>query len=334
MKAKKIYYLASVILIAGVVVCFSCKKDNTTTNGTIAATQLNEAQQSESNDAMADKVDQDIDNNLDNLESNGYSTSTGKSALADCVGITIDSTTQANGWPRNITFTYDCQDTINSEVISQMGTINVIVSRGAKTSGGYLYTRAITFTDYTVTIDSVSAFNLATSPSIKISGTRTVTRTSITPYLSSDKQQLRLVINDAIKSAMNFHINYGDTSITFTRNVDRTRTAYLHFRKPFHRWLNVIDEDTLTLTGPVTGINARGYTYTRNITTPLLFTFCTLWPHVLIISQGEIDLSNSSGAIGTITYAATGCKTTVTLTVNGKSKIINRRFGRKFHRWW
>jgi hypothetical protein len=295
---------------------------------------VNEAQQSESNDAMADKVEQDLDNNLDNLESNGYSILPGKSAIADCVEITIDSTTKALGWPRTVTFTYSCQDTVNREVISQSGTINVIVSRGKWTTGGYLYTRAIHFTDYTVTIDSISAFNLATSPSIKISGTRTVTRTKITPYLSADKQLLRIVINDSIKSDMNFHINYGDTSVTFTRNVDRERSAYLHFRKPFHRWLNVIDEDTLTLTGPVTGVNARGFTYTRDITIPLLFTFCPIWPHNLIISSGNIYLSNSNGAVGNITYTATGCKTTVTLTVNGKSKIITRAFGRRFHRWW
>ena len=334
MKAKKIYSLASILLIGGVIIFFSCKKDNSSNNMSLTSSQVNEAQQSESDDALADKVEQDMDNNMDNLESNGYSSSTAKSAIADCVGITIDSITNAGGWPRNITFTYNCQDTVNDEVISQLGTINVVVTRGVKTSGGYLYKRDITFTDYKVTIDSVSTFNLATSPSIKITGTRTVTRTNIKPYLSDNNKMLRLVINDSIKSDMSFSIKYGDSTYTFTRFVDRQRNAFLHFSKPFHRWISVIDNDTLTLTGPVTGTNARGYNYTRNITTPLLFTFCPLWPFNLIISSGEIDLSNSNGVTGTITYAATGCKTIVTLTVNGKSKIITRNFGRRFHKWW
>ena len=332
MKTKTMYYLVTILFAAGFVLFFSCKKEN---NGTVSSTQVKEAQQSESDDAMADKIEQDQDNMLDKLESNGYSGTSAKAALDDCVSITIDSTTHALGWPRKITLIYDCQDTVNGEVISQIGTIQVMVNRGSFTTGGYLYSRSITFTNYKVIADSVSLYNPLTSPSITINGTRTVTSIKISGRII-DTKHVMFDVTDSIKSNMSFAVNYGDTSVSFTRNVDRQRVAKVYLRRITGSfiWISDITKDTITYTGTVTGINARGRDYVREISTPVVCTFCPYWPYNLIISSGDISFSNDGGKIGDISYRALGCKTEVTLNVNGKTKTIERTFGRKFRRWW
>lgn len=332
---KKMNYIFIMAAAAVVINLSSCKKENSESGSSITASQVNETQQSESQDAMADKIEQDQDNMLDKLESNGYSVTSQKAALDDCVGIAIDSITHVGGWPREITLTFDCLDTVNGEVISQTGTIQVMVNRGNLTTGGYLYSRSITFANYKVTTDSVSLFNPSTSPSITINGTRTVTRTKISGRII-DTKHVMFDVTDSIKSNMSFAVNYGDTTISFTRNVDRQRVAKLYMRRISGSllWIPEIANDTITYTGTVTGINARGRDYVREITTPVVCTFCPYWPNNLIISSGVISFSNDGGKVGNISYSAYGCKTIVTITINGKTKTIERRFGRKFKRWW
>ncbi len=338
MKAKGLYVFTAVLFVLGMIVFFGCKKDNNSTdNSTVATSTVNEAQQSESQDAIADKTEQDMDNNLDKLESNGYSTSSEKSDLDECVSVSIDSTTRAKGWPRTVTLTYNCQDTINNEIFSQTGQIIVQVDTIKKTKSGMLYSRNISFNNYKIIMDSIPTFSPATSPSVTITGSRTLTRIGISRTIINSKL-INIDVTDSITSDMNFTINYGDTTITFTRNVARERVAELYFKRITGTliWLSDIPKDTLTYTGTVTGINARGKNYTREITTPLECTFCSSWPHNLRISSGVISFSNDGGLVGTITYSANtdDCKTTVTLNANGKTKVIERKFGRKFHKWW
>jgi hypothetical protein len=47
-----------------------------------------------------------------------------------------------------------------------------------------------------------------------------------------------------------------------------------------------------------------------------------------------MTLTNGTGNPATLSYASNGCMTQVTITKNGKTKVIDRRVNRKFHKWW
>jgi hypothetical protein len=324
MQTRRLIYFVVAFVITSVVVFLSCKKDDSK-NDSIVTSTVDQAKEAESQDAIADKIEQDIDNNIDKLEMNNFKINSSKSAFNGCVDITVDSVVTQFINPKTITLTFNCTDTVNGEKISQIGTIKVVVNIFKITDDGKLFKRTITFTNYKVGTDSAS---------YTINGTRTVSRLSMNTSLSKDLKTAKLDIKDSIVSNLKFDVKYTNASVSFTRNVNHLRTSVLYFKRNLILWYADLKNDTVSLSGYVSGINAANINYTRQITTPLEFTFCPTWPHNPIIAKGEIDFSNSNGKVGTISYSANGCKTSATLNVNGKTKQIERRIGLGYLKWW
>lgn len=321
---KKIQILTGVMLfvLITVLIFHSCKKDN---NESIATTTVNELQNSESQDAVADKVENDIDNSVDKMEANDFNISTQKSSFDDCVTVEVDHP-DTTDWPKTITITVNCSDTVNGEIINQHGTIVIVVNATNKPWRKFL-TRTITFSNYSITADSST---------ITINGTRAMTRKSVDViWLDDLKKEFRIQVLDSIQSNLVFTAAYADTTITFTRiaNKSRNMIAYFHRLTGGLRYYNEIKKDTVIFNGNITGLNARGIPYERNITSPLEITFCPIWPHNPIISTGTITYIAGNNT-ATISYSATGCQTKVTITKNGVTKEIDRKFGKRFKRWW
>ena len=332
MKTRRIIISSLIALFALIVTFWACNKDNgTDTQSGITTANISEIQQSESQDAIADKIETDIDNNLDALEANNYTVSSLKSAPESCVDIQIDST-GTNVFPRTVTLTYNCIDTVNGERIAQTGQVKIIVNRIKENVGTGYYSRSMTFTNFKFETDSSS---------VNVNGTRNLVRTQVKSNLSGDKKNYRTLITDSISSNLSFAITYKrsapavDTTITFTRIVSRERNAALHSKRVgLLRWASDIRNDSITFTGKVEGVNAQGVPYMRNYTSPVKCVFCPYWPYNLVITSGEIEVSSNNVVIGTISYSANGCATEVTLNKDGKSKTIKRRFALRFNKWW
>jgi hypothetical protein len=331
---RTIYGILAILLL-GAITFYACKKDSTTTNSETSnttANMVNQVQTSESQDATANKVETDIDNEADDLEANGYTTTNTKAAASTCVSISIDSTSTKKSWPRTITLNYNCNDTVNGEVMIQTGIVSISIDTLTinKRRG---YSRSITFNNYSIKTDSST---------IVINGTRNLKRIAVIPSLTSTNYRLEL--KDSVTSNLNFSINYvnykgtADTTVTFTRKAARVRDVVLNYTKVLRIWVNHIKNDTITFTGQVSGVDIIGKSYVRMIpaTNPIVVSYCPIWPHNEIIT-GEIDLTSNGTAIATITYTADGCSTNATLTTPDgkiKNKKISRKFGLSLKKWW
>ncbi len=331
METRKIIIGLALLFIAGSLLFTFCKKDNTTTTTTTttATNSVNQVQTSESQDAVADKVETDVDSQLDELEANNYSSGDKKDAISSCLTITIDSTSRGGKlWPRTVILDYNCDDTVNGEKIIQTGIVTVTVDTSKKFKKMQGYTRIDSFKNYTITTDSST---------LVLNGWRTMKRTNVISGIGS----LELV--DSITSDLTFSITYHDykgttdTTVTFTRQAARTRDIHLHYVKIGKKWHHIIMEDTAYINGQVSGLDIAGKAYIRKITSQLVYSRCPLWPFNPIISSGVIDINSNGTDIATITYSATGCKTEVTLTTADgkvKNKKINRKFGLGLKKWW
>ena len=320
MKTNKLQYLLAIASFTGFLFT-SCNKEEkllSSTSGEVTVAQDNESQ-----DALAEDINQSIDNTADALEANNFSGM--KSAMANGITVTVDHP-DTTTFPKVITITFNIDTTVNNENMSQTGQviINVSLTHDAHPWRNYIK-RAITFNQLTVTTDSSS---------FTIDGTRTMTRQSVD--LSTDyATKLRLDVVDSITSDLNFYITCGTYTGMFTRMAKREREAKVHFEKVTNGniWYHAFTKDSLIYTGSVTGENLLGNEYSRVITTPLLFTVCPVLPYNPIISQGKIEISNGTST-GSISYSAVGCKTGVTLNVNGRTRLIERKINRRYHKWW
>jgi len=318
---KTLNYFLALTLIFGMTL-LGCKKDKTN-DSSIAGSDVAISQDAESQDAVADNVDQMADNQVDFAEANLFDINKQKSASASgswtCThpGDTIT-------FPKIITITFG-DTTINGENLKYTGTITVRDSLSTGTgSWKNRVIRKIIFSNFTIASDSSS---------ISVSGTRTVTRTSIkiSPSLTANITSFRMEVTDAITANLTFTITCGDFIKSFTRNVDRTRKAMAHFEKGLVSWRQVYLSDTVTLNGTVNGRNLQDSTYSRVITAPITITRCPLlYP---IISSGTMTLTNGV-KVATLTYSADACKTKVTITKGDKTREIIRRINRKYHKWW
>jgi hypothetical protein len=331
MKTNKFYYLIVLALVIGVTLTY-CKKDKTSTdttstglstsgvnNNDVAITQDNESQ-----DAVADQVENDADNIMDDIESNGYPAT--KSAADQCVSISIDKPDTIN-FPKTITLTYNCTDTVNSEIVSETGILSIKVEllpgSTAKTWKNFLK-RTITFTNFKFGTDSSS---------ITINGSRIVKRISTTSIVSGNTRKVTAL--DSIVTNLNFLINYGTENKTVTRIVAKTRSSVLNFARlsANANWVAVRKSNSVTWNGSVSGVNAKGDNYSRVITTPIVYTYCSTWPYNPILT-GVMTFSIGSDAPFTITYSANECRTKATLSRNGVTVNVTRKLGLGFKKWW
>jgi hypothetical protein len=322
--------------ISGVIFAFlalgaailSCTKDNSTTTSDFTSTQLIQAQDAETQDAIAQALESDVDANMSTLQDNGF-TGSSKEA-AGCVSVTVnhpDTTT----WPKLVTLVFDCSDTINNEIFSKTGTVMVTVDTlpGADAKFWWLHFKwTIEFSDFMFGTDSAN---------ISINGTRTVYRKAASVRFVGNER----IVNarDSVVSDITLALNYDGVSKSITRNVNRIHKVVAYRKRgvalspPFIRFFNEFEKDTTVITGNLTGVDAEGADYSRDITTPLVVTFCPEWPHNYILSSGSITQTiNNSNIV--FTYSPDGCNTVVTIDNNGKTKVIERRLGRRFRRWW
>lgn len=332
------------LFIAGSLSLTSCKKDNSTSNSdenSITSQQTIQVQNSDAQDALADKTEEDVDNNLEELQNNNYSTSSSKSALSgptDTLVITVDYPDTIH-FPKVVTLTYySYQDSCANESIIKNGEIKVTISC-PDISHPRLITRAFEFDNFAITTDSTTVI---------INGTRTVKRLKDAIKFNG-LASARIAVTDSITSDMKFAVaTTGSTdTLTFTRNVSKLRTAIAHYRNvnfklgdlPYNlthlRFKHIPSFDSLTYSGSVTGFNERDSAYTKTITSTLIIT---VFKGSLVISSGTMTYTVGSNSYD-ISFAEDPAHkhlTLVTVTNNqtGKTKSFDRRFGRVFKKWW
>ena len=343
MKKIKITLGLVFLFVAAGMFTTSCSKSSTTPTPTsFTSQQTVQVQNSDAQDAVADKTEEDVDNNLDELANNNYAVSQTKSGLAnptDTVIITVDFP-DTTTFPKIVTITYySYKDSCANETIIKNGTIRVTISL-ANASHPRLITRAFEFNNFAVTTDSTTVI---------INGLRTVERQKYAGKLNG-LESARIAVTDNITASLKYAIvtTGAADSLTFTRNVTKVRTAISYFRnvnfkanQPVYnlthlRFRHVPSFDTLTYTGSVTGINEKGNTYTKTITTMLDIT---VYKGSLVISSGEMTYVTSSGDSYQISFEQDPSHPHFTLVtvknvVTGFTKSFDRRFGRLFKRWW
>ncbi len=338
MKPGKIIFGLLFFLFAGLLSLSSCKKDSTSTAGNqLTSQQTIQAQNSDAQDALAEKTEEDIDNKMDELQNNNYDVARMKAIalnLTDTVVITVDHP-DTTTFPKVITLTYySYQDSSANEVIVKNGKITVTVTSDNPTHRR-LISRAFVFDNFAVTTDSTTFI---------LNGTRTVSREKESVKFNG-LQSIRISVTDGITAAMNFAVvTTGETdTLKFTRNVNKVRTAISHFRNILYKpgdllsflYRHVASSDTITYNGTVTGINEKGNTYTKTITSPLIVTD---YVGSMVVTSGTMTYVVGTDSFD-ITFEADPAHkhltlVTVTNNLTGKTKSFDRRFGRVFRKWW
>jgi len=323
----------------------SCKKDNSgSTDVSLATADASQAIDAESQDAIADKAETDVDNDAETVQSNDFNYSDNSSlkfAIASYTKtVTINHSKDTTIWPKVITIVYDWKDTVNTEVSTKTGTVIITLDTiaGAHKKGWRLYVkRKIEFQNLTITTQDLATNDIS---SVTINGIR-----SVVPGIPSLKwlpntNEIVIKTTESVTTpdSMRFTLKFDTITKTISRFVNRTRSAVLYYKtatiqNKIYIARHEYFKDTLTIDGTVTGINAAGKVYTRDITTPLVMVFAKVWPFNPIIISGELD-QTIGDKLATFSYHAVGNKTMVTIEKNGKSKTITRTIGRKINKWW
>ncbi len=317
---------------------YSCRKESSTpNNNSLPSPKAIQVQNADAQDALADKTEEGIDNQLDELQNNNYAVVNARSYLStlnDTVVITVNHP-DTTYFPKVVTFSYyNYKDSSAFENITKNGQIMVTIDR-PDPGHPKLISRIIKFNHFAVTTDSTTFI---------INGVRSVSRQKATVKYNG-MQSVRIAVTDNIIAATNWSVaTTGKTdTLKFTRNVNKVRTAISHFRNVWYRQGDMIHflyryiatSDSITYTGTVTGINEKGDEYSKTITSPLIVV---LYKGSLVVSSGTINYT-----AGTNTYLITFMAdpehrhfTLVTITDNqtGKTLSFDRRFSRIFRRWW
>jgi hypothetical protein len=342
MKTGKIVLRLFFFCVAGIFLPYSCQKDNTTPvvtppSQTLTSKQTIQVENSDAQDAISDKAEEDVASKLDELQSNNYAVSSMKSylsGLTDTIVISVDHP-DTTYFPKVVTLTYySFQDSSAFEDVTKNGQLIVTVNR-PDVSHPRLLSWVINFKNFALTTDSTT---------VTINGIRTVNRQKASVKFNGI-QSLRLSVTDNITAATRWAVvSTGKTdTLKFTRNVNKVRTAITHFRNVAYfpndlihiRYRHVFSSDTVTYNGTVTGINEAGNTYTKTITSPL---DVTEYKGSLVVSSGTLTY-----VTGTDSYQITFemdpehkhfTLVTITNNLTGKTSSFDRRFGRIFRRWW
>ena len=336
MKTLKFNVILLSLAVVGLTIS-GCKKEKSSTSGNLPGAQINQMQNSDAQDAVADKTDQDIDKTADQLQVSNYKTPIAKAySTSGSLVITVnhpDSTT----FPKVITLVYtNYQDSTETESFVKNGEVDITVN--ANGSNKLLISRAFVFKNFSVTTDSTT---------FTVNGTRNMVRQAIT-FKFNGLKGARLTTTDDITANLRYAITKTGVSDTlkFTRVVSKLRKAYLHFgnfggilwRNAILR--NNIASDTVTFSGVVTGLNEKGDNYSKIVgaSTPLIVQFFKGTP---VITSGVLDYSvtGASAVSFTVTFKEDPNHprmTLITVTNNStmESYSFDRRFSRKFKKWW
>jgi len=328
---KKIVQFSTTSLIL-LTLGFGCKKSVTDLTPSLSSNEIAQVTNSDSQDEIADKTDQDIDKTVDALQNNGYKSANTVSTLKSGTPITItvdneDSTT----FPKLITMVFNNYvDSSGKENFVKNGEIDIVVT--SPTNDKKLITRTQTFKNFSVSTDSST---------VTINGVRTVKRTAFTRTFPSTTTTNILVV-DSIIGALKYSVtSAGDTS-SFTRVLAKQRTSNLYYTKVAPLiWKNNINSDTIKFTGIVTGTNEKGYIYTKTVTSLNPITIVS-YSNKPVITTGTMEFTVTDLNKVTSTYTLTFNESDKTLhksqilVVNDKTLktySFERKLGRKFRKW-
>lgn len=337
MKTKFILILPALF---GLIITSCSKSSNSssvTPPNTFTSQQVAQVQNSDAQDAIADKSSDAIDQSMNELQATNYQDAVPKSAsISGSLTFTVDHP-DSTTFPKVISLVYtNFQDSTADESFVINGEVDITVTA----NGAYyqLVTWVQTFKNFSVTTDSTV---------FTVNGIRTVERTDHT-FSFNGLQGLRITATDNITGSLSYSITKigASDSLKFTRVLNRVRHAILHFDNiggiTWHlsRFRFDLSKDTVTWSGTVSGIDEKGDPYVRtvNASTPLVVTFYRGSP---IISSGTMqeDVSGSSPVSYTITFKEDPDHPRFTLVtvINNETQAkftFDRRFGRVFRRWW
>ncbi len=346
MKTRISILAGAFILIFGCVELTSCKKDSISTTNQGANTAANlktvQLQNSDAQDAVADKTDEDVDSKLDELQNNNYSADNTKSAsleLSGTVDIKVDHPDNTN-FPKVVTITYtNYQDSCADETITKNGQIVITVDR-KDVNHPRLISRAFVYHNFAVTTDSTT---------VVMNGTRTVKRAKDALKLNN-LESARVSVTDSITAALSYAVSTIGKSetLTFTRNVDKARNAITHFTNKNYKagdpvynlnhlaFRHIPSLDSLTYTGTIKGINEKSEAYAKTIVLPLIVIN---YHGSLVMTSGKVTYTAGTTDSDTITFKQDPAhmhKTLVTVTDNLTSKVttFDRRISRILKKWW
>ena len=321
----------------------SCQKEKTAIN--LTSGQVAQVQNTDVQDAIADKNDQDIDNILDQLQVVNYQPSNLKSALITGSRTITVSKSDSTTFPKTIVIVYsNYPEGTADEKFIKNGEIDITVTIPAGNISIDLQavTRVQTFKNYSITTDSTT---------VTINGTRTVARTAHL-FKFTGLTSLRLTTTDNITANLKYAITKTGVSDTlkFTRVISaaspKIRKAYLHYVNSTGtnwqtvKFVNNPALDTITYSGTVTGTIENGDIYSKTVSasTPLTVTFYNGTP---VISSGTLNfvVTSSITVSFTITYKEDPAHphltlVTVTNDATGATHSFDRRISRKFVKWW
>lgn len=164
----------------------------------------------------------------------------------------------------------------------------IIAIRTCGQYNGSEFERTITFKNFTINGN-------------RIEGTKVVRKTAEYTY------QISLT---------NGKITFTDGT-TYTRTMERTRTWANGYNTPYFVW-----DDVYTLEGTATGVNRKGYTYTHQIKSALMFKLACRW-----VVQGIVDITVGDKQ-ASIDFGNGECDNLAYVTVNGKTYEVQLRGGK------
>lgn len=335
MKTSKLLNLLMLVAIFAFIFT-GCKKDNSSSSSTSGLTnqQTSQVQNSDVQDAVADRSEQDADNTVDQLQANNYVTSSIKADVPLAITIKVDgvplTAPDSSSKTKEITLVYtNYADSTSGEKFVYNGEIDVTVS----TLSNILTSRVFIFKNFSITTDSTT---------ITVSGTRTVTRLSEKYSIVTEPNGLkgiRIIAKDTIVANTTWALTTTGSpdTLKFTRNVNRGRISNINFENSNQgtKWTSIIfitypHLDTISWTGNITGQDEAGDNYSKTITTtPLELTWYDGTP-VLIAGTMDLTVSSTVPVTYTITFKrdlpSHPFKTLVTVTNNttGKTHSFDR----------
>ena len=293
MKTKK--SILGIMMAAAVTIFLipSCSKDET---GSLSKNDIIQSQDVAYADALDEEVDNLVVSNVTSLNANNYSAVGLKSTNdnGDCVTITVDHP-DSTSFPKVITLDYGtgCTRVFKNDTITWQGKIIITLTDRWFVKGAQ---HSVTFDNFYIN-------------GVKIEGTRTITNEGL-----NEKNHLMMKI-----VLENGKIIFNDTA-SMTRNASHER-----------EWIRSFDpvNDTVLITGSANGVNVKGETYERLITSPLVMVHCMDFHWRWVIVKGTIQITNSVTGVSTIDYSSNGCDGTIVIGKNGNHNMF--QFWYKHH---